>query len=176
MELLDIINQCLGDDESEPKSDLGMKLFNAAKDCKKKVKETAQDNEPSELELKVWRLRDAEKEGNLAWMNQSSWYRLPVHFRNDFIERIDPFVWSGIYFRYSDFIEHVEVLLNLDDNYSIAVITDAKNYKFVAVTSVAREFDRMPDKEFDRYRKDFRSRLLRVYGIDSKGICCLEVR
>lgn len=176
MDLLEIINQCLGDDDSEPKSDLGLKLFKAAKETEKKVKELTPEAEPTELELKIRSLRGAEKEGNLAWMNQSSWYRFPVHFRTEFIERINPFVWSGVYFKYSDFLEHVEVLLNLDNNYSIAIITDASNYRFVAVTSTAREFDSMPEKEFDRYRKDFRARLLRVYGVGSTGISCLEVR
>ena len=143
MDLLQIINEVVSED-SLPESALGMKLFEAAKSYRKKAEGISVEEIPSELELKIRLLRGAEQEGNLAWMNQASWYRLPLNFREDFIERLDPLIWSGVYFRYNDFIEQVDVLLNLDSSYSIAIITDARNYRFVSVTSSAREFDSMP--------------------------------
>lgn len=173
MDLLGIINECVQEDKNKDDlSDIGFKLFMAAKEYRKKAEQTG-EIELTEEELKICNLRDAEKEGNLAWMNNSSWYRLPSPFRNCFLEVVKPLVWGGVYFRNSDFESFKEeVLSKLDKNCSIAIIRDNKNFRFVSVTTTAREFDAMSENEFNRYCKDFRSRFVKVYGYNSEGICC----
>ena len=173
MDLLGIINECIQEDkEKDDMTDIGFKLFMAAKEYRKKA-ENVGEVEPTEEELKINSLRGAEKEGNLAWMNNSSWYRLPIDFRENFLNVIEPLVWSGVYFKNSDFETNLDVVLSkLNKNCSIAIIRDSKNYRFVSVTTTAREFDSMSEKDFSRYCKDFRARLIKVYGYSSTGVTC----
>jgi hypothetical protein len=177
VDLLEVINECVTEDKEDSLSSIGFKLLKAAKEYRKKADQKG-EVEPTEEELKIRSLRNAELEGNLAWMNNPSWYRLPLDFRELFLSEIDPLVWSGVYFRNSDFEAKKETILPLlDSSCSIAISRDSKNFRFVSViASKTQEFDSMSENEFIRYTKDFRSKMVKVYGYSkTKGICVTEV-
>jgi len=166
MDLLSTINACLLDNnQEEPKTLLGTQLLRVASEIKDKF-----SNDPvalSEFEDRIRTLREAEEQDNFAWMNMRSWYQTSPHFRKEFTTQIDPLIWGGVYFTYSEFEECVVSLSGHMDKGAVIFIAKGKgSYQFLSSSQYKGFYDCMTDTQFFRYKKG----LTLIKAIDCNGV------
>ena len=166
MDLFSTINACLTDSgKEEPETLLGSKLLSVAREIFDKFKEDPKSL--SEFEARIQSLREAEERGDFAWMNMRSWYQNSPHFRKEFLKQIDPLVWGGVYFTFSEFEECGESLYEHMGRGSVIFISKEKNsYQFLSSSQNKGFFDCMTDTQFMRYKKG----LTLIKAVDCSGV------
>ena len=91
---------------------VGQKLKKAAESYFENFEENRDaDPDDTEVALKIRKLREAEKVGDLAWCPYSTWYSLTLDFQATFIFHINPLLWSGVFFSYKDFEDKLPTIL-----------------------------------------------------------------
>ena len=135
------------------------------------IEEKTTSSEEAELVRKIKIYKEAEDNKDLVWFDYSSWKYLPEAFRLKLKELADPLYWTGVFFKYSIFIQYEEELMKLLDNTGyLYLLTEHKdNYFMVWVTGDSHHYDWANNTKINDIIKNFDKRLIRSYGKNSEN-------
>lgn len=159
-----ILDRCR--EEKVQMGSLGDKLYEMATTTTDQKEDITDEDQL--LINKVRELKEAEDAKDLAWINYSSWNALPPGFRILFEELLDPFVWNGIYFKYTKFIEfRTEILRELGD-YTVSVTDDGGVKQIYCFDFRSKSFN--TSNKSDSMSSKIRDSLVESYGFKNGKI------
>lgn len=161
-----LILDASGDPDSS-KTCIAQGLFNAAL----KNLEDKDEEEFTEIDLKLVEYGKVEREGDLAYFDYNSWLKIPFELKARICANIDPLFWGGTYFRYSFFLEIEEELVrNIPEDLSIIVINEQERFKFLNIQTIHGDrHDYLTDRQLNFQISKINNFVIRAYGQNKKG-------
>lgn len=126
-----------------------------------------------EIDAKAKRLKIAELNNDLAWIDYDSWTHLTNDFKEMLVGLLDPLFFTGVFFEYSMFLNHRDQLLNqLDETVSMFVLTEfgRTNYLITALGTGHGVYDWMAEMKFRAAKKMYKERCILVMGKGANGV------
>lgn len=155
-------------DESVDVGMLGEKLLDEANS---KIKPKTDEDEFKDISEKLIELRIEEDKENLVWIDYNSWNFLSKDFKDFITNHIDPLFWTGVFFKYSDFIKYEEHLCSLiEHNGFLSLLKEMKkNYMLVWMSNEDSSYCLLNDQRLRYRQRDYFDKVIKTYGKDSYG-------
>ena len=156
-------------ERDEGSTTLGNNLFDAVVGS---INEKEENEELSEIDIKVIRYGEIEREGNLAYFDYDSWGSIPWEVRARISQALDPLFWGGAFFEYSKFIELEDMFFrNVHETLDICLIHEfKKRYRFLSIKHfIGDSHDYLSDRQLKYEREKIEKHIIRGYGLNSKG-------
>lgn len=152
---------------SENLGTLGEKFLHKAEEITHQVDET---EILGDYEGRISELKLHEDSSNLIWMDYSSWNHVNPDFKKYIEENLNPVLWTGVFFRYDEFLEHESRLAHcIDEAGFLALLGDYnKNFLLVWISSHTIAFERLTITQMDEINKNFKRKLIKSYGRTNK--------
>jgi len=158
--LVKMILESCGEQKKDNLGVMGRALFNIAH----APKEVEAEDIDKELIEKMEKLKEAEENGDLAWMSYSSWNVLPPAFKNTVEKLIDPLFWSGIYFEHSEFRKHQSAILQNLEECSLHLTNNGYVKQYHCYDVKGKSINMMSEFDFNDLSKRVRKILVESYA------------
>lgn len=118
---------------------------------------------------KIDDLRKCEDFTNIGWFSFSAWMSLPEDFRCEFTLKVDPLMWSGVYFNYAKYLEHKNAILPLlEQNIVMSLLKVFNSIEFKVVSSSgSRFYSNLSINKMKEAVKYFKDRLIVGFTVDA---------
>lgn len=131
-----------------------------------KEKEGMITDEDRALFEKMRTLKFAEEDGDLVWMEYSSWNALNARLRDEWTKALDPLFWNGVFCKFSNYIEYELALLRrLGPLVVVNLVRVGKNHQLFCVDFTDREYNLMKTKDFDKLRARVNAKIIRSFAV-----------
>lgn len=156
---------------------LGTFLLERAKEINAELVATPEEINEEALVKRIKTYRIAEDNQNLVWMDYNSWNGLSEVCRGFINDNMDPLFWTGVFFKYDEFIKNEEVIVKMLDvpGYLYLLSEHKKNFYLAWVTCENNHYNWLNNSKMIELSKDFNKRMLKSYGMDGQGNVVIKV-
>ena len=119
-----------------------------------------------DFEQKINELKLHEDSSNLIWMDYSSWNHISPDFKKYVEKNLNPVLWTGVFFRYDEFLQHeIELVNSIDVEGFLALLGDYnRNYLLVWISSFTIAYERLTITQLEEININFKRKLIKSYG------------